>query len=152
MGTGRAAQLGREPAIKLLHASAEPTAIGFGPELWAVHNDAFRALTGFASASAEPGTHRLRDLWCARRSPFPSRMDACGRSAFRRFGTGWCRTATKLILEPIVEADFLDCSYGYRPARSAMDALRVIEANLRDGYTAVYDANMPALRHSPRRL
>ncbi len=54
------------------------------------------------------------------------------------------QTAAKLILEPIVEADFLDCSYGYRPARSAEDALRVIEQHVRAGYTAVYDADMQA--------
>lgn len=54
------------------------------------------------------------------------------------------QTAAKLILEPIVEADFLDCSYGYRPARSAADALGVIEQNLRAGYTAVYDADLQA--------
>src|SRR5664279_5188290 len=34
------------------------------------------------------------------------------------------QTATLLILEPIFEADFLDCSYGYRPERSAHQALR----------------------------
>jgi len=54
------------------------------------------------------------------------------------------QTAAKLILEPIVEADFLDCSYGDRPARSAEDALRVIEQNVRTGHTAVYDADMQA--------
>src|SRR5262245_41062798 len=54
------------------------------------------------------------------------------------------QTAAKLILEPIVEADFLDCSIGYRPARSAEDALSVIEQNLRAGYTAVYDADVQA--------
>ena len=54
------------------------------------------------------------------------------------------QTAAKLILEPIVEADFLDCSFGYRPARSAADALQVVEQNLRAGYTAVYDADMQA--------
>jgi len=54
------------------------------------------------------------------------------------------QTATKLILEPIVEADFLDCSYGYRPARSAKDALRAIGENVRAGYTAIYDADMQA--------
>jgi RNA-directed DNA polymerase len=46
------------------------------------------------------------------------------------------QTAAKLILEPIFEADFLDCSHGYRPARSAHDALREIRQNLREGYTA----------------
>jgi RNA-directed DNA polymerase len=54
------------------------------------------------------------------------------------------QTAAKLILEPIVEADFLDCSVGYRPARSAADALSAIEQNLRAGYSAIYDADVQA--------
>jgi RNA-directed DNA polymerase len=54
------------------------------------------------------------------------------------------QTAVLLVLEPIFEADFQDCSYGYRPARGAHDALRVIDRNLRDGYTAVYDADLQA--------
>lgn len=54
------------------------------------------------------------------------------------------QTAAKLILEPIFEADFLECSYGYRPGRSAEDALEQIRANLRVGYTAVYDADLKA--------
>jgi RNA-directed DNA polymerase len=54
------------------------------------------------------------------------------------------QTAAKLVLEPIFEADFLDCSHGYRPARSAHDALREIGQNLREGYTAVYDADLEA--------
>ena len=37
------------------------------------------------------------------------------------------QTAAKLILEPIFEADFEDCSYGFRPKRSARDALDAIE-------------------------
>ena len=36
------------------------------------------------------------------------------------------RTAAKLILEPIFEADFEECSYGFRPKRSAKDALKLI--------------------------
>jgi RNA-directed DNA polymerase len=54
------------------------------------------------------------------------------------------QTAAKLIVEPIFEAEFLECSFGYRPARRAEDALRVIAQNLRAGYTAVYDADMHA--------
>src|SRR5215218_8554644 len=54
------------------------------------------------------------------------------------------QTAAKLILEPIFEADFLECSHGYRPGRSAKDALRQIEENLRAGYTAIYDADLQA--------
>jgi RNA-directed DNA polymerase len=50
--------------------------------------------------------------------------------------------ACLLILEPIFEADFLDCSYGYRPGRSAHQALDAIERNLKEGRTAVYDADL----------
>lgn len=54
------------------------------------------------------------------------------------------QTAVLLVLEPIFEADFLDCSYGYRPARSALDAVQQIEQKLRAGYTAIYDADLQA--------
>ena len=54
------------------------------------------------------------------------------------------QTAALLILEPIFEADFKDCSHGYRPGRSAHDALEQIDRNLRRGYTSVYDADLQA--------
>ena len=50
--------------------------------------------------------------------------------------------ATLLILEPIFEADFLDCSYGFRPGRSAHQALEEIRGHLKAGYRAVYDADL----------
>jgi len=50
--------------------------------------------------------------------------------------------AVVLILEPIFEADFLDCSHGFRPGRKAHDALEVIRTNLKEGRTAVYDADL----------
>ncbi|HWU40834.1 MAG TPA: reverse transcriptase domain-containing protein, partial [Candidatus Acidoferrum sp.] len=50
--------------------------------------------------------------------------------------------ATLLILEPIFEADFLDCSYGFRPERSAHQALEEIRGHLQAGYQAVYDADL----------
>ncbi len=50
--------------------------------------------------------------------------------------------ATLLILEPIFEADFLDCSYGFRPGRSAHQALAEIREHLHAGYQAVYDADL----------
>ena len=52
------------------------------------------------------------------------------------------QAATLLILEPIFEADFLDCSYGFRPERSAHQALEAIRANLAAGYRDVYDADL----------
>jgi RNA-directed DNA polymerase len=50
--------------------------------------------------------------------------------------------ATLLILEPIFEADFEDCSYGFRPGRSAHQALKEIRGHLQAGYQAVYDADL----------
>lgn len=52
------------------------------------------------------------------------------------------QAAVLLILEPIFEADFEECSYGFRPGRSAHDALRAIQAHLKEGKTAVYDADL----------
>ena len=50
--------------------------------------------------------------------------------------------AVLLILEPIFEADFVDCSYGFRPGRSAHQALEEIRQHLLDGKTSVYDADL----------
>jgi RNA-directed DNA polymerase len=50
--------------------------------------------------------------------------------------------ATLLILEPIFEADFEDCSYGFRPGRSAHQALEEIRGHIKAGYQAVYDADL----------
>ena len=50
--------------------------------------------------------------------------------------------AVVLILEAIFEADFLDCSHGFRRGRKAHDALEEIRANLKAGRTAVYDADL----------
>lgn len=52
------------------------------------------------------------------------------------------QAAALLILEPIFEADFLDCSHGFRPERSAHDALKEMRANLAAGLTEIYDADM----------
>ena len=60
--------------------------------------------------------------------------------------------ATLLIVEPIFEADFLDCSYGFRSERSAHDALKEIQGHLKAGYQAVYDADLKGYFDSiPRR-
>ncbi len=43
--------------------------------------------------------------------------------------------ALKLILEPIFEADFKGCSYGYRPKRHAHQALDRVTAGILHGLT-----------------
>lgn len=50
--------------------------------------------------------------------------------------------AVLLILEPIFEADFLECSYGFRPEKSAHQALTEIRNHVNAGFTEVYDADL----------
>jgi RNA-directed DNA polymerase len=52
------------------------------------------------------------------------------------------QTAVLLIVEPIFEADFLDCSFGFRPGRSAHQALEEIRTHLQQGRQEVYDADL----------
>ena len=50
--------------------------------------------------------------------------------------------AVLLILEPIFEVDFLECSYGFRPEKSAHQALTEIRNHVNAGFTEVYDADL----------
>jgi RNA-directed DNA polymerase len=50
--------------------------------------------------------------------------------------------AVLLILEPIFEEDFEECSHGFRPGRQAQGALAQIRANLNAGRQEVYDADL----------
>jgi len=52
------------------------------------------------------------------------------------------QTAAKLVLEPIWEADLEPNAYGYRPQKSAQDAIRKVDELLHDGYTDVVDADL----------
>jgi group II intron reverse transcriptase/maturase len=50
--------------------------------------------------------------------------------------------AAKLVIEPIFEADFQACSYGFRPGRGATQALEAIREAGNRGYTFVVDADI----------
>lgn len=50
--------------------------------------------------------------------------------------------ALKLVIEPIFEADFCDSSYGFRPKRSAHDAVDAISKALLTGHCQVIDADL----------
>ena len=55
------------------------------------------------------------------------------------------QASLKLVLEPIFEADFLPCSYGFRPNRRAHDAVAEIHHFGTRGYRWVLDADVEAL-------
>jgi group II intron reverse transcriptase/maturase len=52
------------------------------------------------------------------------------------------QTAVKVVLEPILEATFLPCSFGFRPKRSAHDAVREVSKFLNWGLVQVVDADI----------
>ena len=52
------------------------------------------------------------------------------------------QTAAKIVLEPIFEADLEPSAFGYRPKRSAQDAIRKVHKLVCEGYTDVVDADL----------
>jgi RNA-directed DNA polymerase len=127
----------------------------------------------------EYGVERLLgELQCALREgryrPAPVRRVAIGKpdGGVRPLGIPTVRDrvvqqATRLVLEPVFEADFLEVSYGFRPRRSALDALErirvafprgqvwVAEADIRDFFGQIDQQKLLALvaeRVSDRRV
>jgi RNA-directed DNA polymerase len=50
--------------------------------------------------------------------------------------------AVKIVIEPILEADFEDCSFGFRPKRDAHQAVGAVWAALNKGQCFVIDADL----------
>jgi len=63
------------------------------------------------------------------------------------------QAALRLVIEPIVEREFVAHSYGFRPERGCKDALREVERLLKEGYTHVVDADLKSyfdsIPHAP---
>ena len=70
-----------------------------------------------------------------------------GENQFRKLGIPSVKDrilqqATKNVIEQIFEMKFLDCSFGYRPKRSAHQAIGQIKKYAQQGYTWVIDADV----------
>lgn len=52
------------------------------------------------------------------------------------------QSALRIVIEPIFEADFEDCSYGFRPNRSAQQAAGEVRKLLNFGYTQVVETDI----------
>lgn len=58
--------------------------------------------------------------------------------------------ALREVLEAIYEQDFLECSYGFRPNRSAHDALRAVNRMVsREGIAVILEADIQAFLETP---
>ena len=91
------------------------------------------------------------DLKARRFAPLPLRERMIPKSGgrLRRLGIPTVRdrvvqAALKLVLEPIWEADFRPCSYGFRPNRRAHDAIAEIHLLTTNSYQWVVDADIEA--------
>ncbi len=70
-----------------------------------------------------------------------------GKGSFRCLGIPTIKDrivqmAVKMLIEPLWESDFVGTSYGFRPKKSAQDAIKQVKANIYEGYQFVYDADL----------
>jgi RNA-directed DNA polymerase len=92
------------------------------------------------------------DLKARRFTPMPVRermIPKPGTTKRRRLGIPTARdrvvqAALKLVLEPIFEAEFHPCSYGFRPKRRAHDAIAEIHQFTSRSYEWVFEADIEA--------
>ena len=91
------------------------------------------------------------DLKARRFVPLPVRERLIPKPGgkLRRLGIATIRdrvvqAALKLVLEPIFEADFYPCSYGFRPGRRAQDAIAEIHLLATHGYEWVLEGDITA--------
>ena len=125
----------------------------------AAANDGAAGIDGIGFASIEKGPggidgflEQLRsDLLAGTYHPLPVRRVNIPKEGkpgqIRPLGIPTVRdrvamTAAKMVLEPIMEARFLECSYGFRPGRSALDALDAVREAVEAGSLYVVDADV----------
>ena len=90
-----------------------------------------------------------QDLWEKRYKPMPVRRVMIPKpgGGERPLGTPAIRdrvvqTAVKIVIEPVLEADLSPYAFGYRPQKSALDAIKVVQSALNQGHTDVVDADL----------
>lgn len=91
-------------------------------------------------ATLRDGTYRpqpVRRVWIPK--PGKAELRPLGVAAIR---DRVVQAALKIVLEPIFEADFLPCSFGFRPKRDAHQALHAVREAVREGRVWVVDADI----------
>lgn len=102
-----------------------------------------RAFLDDLAGQLQAGTYRPKPL---RRVhiPKPGKKGETRPLGIPALGDRVIMTAAKIVLEPIFEADFLPASFGFRPKRSAQQALEVVRVAANQGRGWVLDADIKA--------
>ena len=105
--------------------------------------ESVRAFLDGLAGQLRSGTYRPKPL---RRVhiPKPGRKGETRPLGIPALGDRVIMTAAKIVLEPIFDADFLPVSFGFRPKRSAQQALEVVRRAANGGRGWVLDADIKA--------
>jgi RNA-directed DNA polymerase len=98
------------------------------------------SILAFLAKSLQNGTYRpkpIRRVWIPKPGKKEKRPLGIPTTRDRIVQSALCN-----VLEPIFERDFADHSYGFRPGRGCKDALRRVDALLKQGFSFVVDADL----------
>lgn len=105
-----------------------------------IEADGVEGFLDVIEAGLRDGSYRpqpVRRVWIPK--PGKAELRPLGVAAV---GDRVVQAALRIVLEPILEADFLPCSYGFRPKRSAHQALQAMRESARQGRVWVVDADI----------
>ena len=122
------------------HCTRKDGAPGIDGVTWAEYGDNLASNLASLLSRAKSGTYRAPPV---KRAHIPKGDGETRPIGIPTLEDRVLQRAVVMLLEPIVEREFLDCSYGYRPGRSAHQAVaRIWKGIMDEGTTGVADIDL----------